>query len=151
MTVDYCTCPTKTESWFPELDKYVQGSFIFKKGDNLKALCKNLPDLPGIFYVVSSKNGFEDVVYIGSSGPLPQSGDFGNQTLRRRIHKKHNKIKREDFFNQMIEKEQLDYLHIYWLVTIDVEISDLPTYVQGFLMQQYYNVYLQLPEWNKEY
>jgi hypothetical protein len=60
-------------------------------------------------------------------------------------------MKRQDYFNQKIENEQIDALDIYWFVTMDEDNNDLPGYIEGLLMQQYFKIYGKLPEWNKEF
>ncbi|WP_306568240.1 hypothetical protein [Flavobacterium lindanitolerans] len=136
---------------FYGLEQYKQGHFFFKKGDNLRTISESVPDLPGVYFVLSLAEEKAEIVYIGKSGTILQTGNFKGQTLRSRINNKQEKIKRQDFFTQRIENEQINALHIYWFVTIDENNNDLPGYVEGFLMQQYFKMYCRLPEWNKEY
>ncbi|MBU7571003.1 MAG: hypothetical protein KAF41_10195 [Flavobacterium sp.] len=136
---------------FYGLEQYQQGHFFFEKGDSLRILSRSVPDLPGVYYVLCLARGKVKIVYIGKSGTILQSGDFKGQTLRSRINNKQENMKRQDYFNQKIEDEKIDALDIYWFVTIDENNNELPGYVEGFLMQQYFKIHGRLPEWNKEY
>ncbi len=134
---------------FSELEKYRQGHFFFNKGDNLKTISKDVPNLPGVYYVLRLANRKIDIVYIGKSGTVLQNGGFKNQTLRKRINNKQENMKRQDYFDQKIENGTTDALDIYWFVTVGDNNNDLPGYVEGLLMQQFFNSYGKLPEWNK--
>lgn len=136
---------------FSGLETYQQGSFLFKKEDNLRAVSKSVPNFPGVYYVLRLANKKADIVYIGKSGTILQSGSFKGQTLRSRINNKQGDMRRQDFFNQKIEQEKICTLEIHWLVTIDENNNDLPGYIEGKLMQQFYELYGTLPEWNKEF
>jgi len=50
----------------------------------------------------------------------------------------------------MIE-ENIDGLDIYWFVTMDASHNDLPGYVEGLIMQRFFEVHGRLPEWNKKF
>lgn len=136
---------------FSGLEQYQQGHFFFEKGDNLRTVSKSVPDLPGVYYVLRLAKGKVEIVYIGKSGTILQTGSFKGQTLRSRINNKQENIKRQDYFTQKIENEQIDALDIYWFVTMDENNNDLPGYIEGLLMQQYFKIYGRLPEWNKEF
>lgn len=90
-------------------------------------------------------------MYIGKSGTIIQERNSKGQTLRSSINNKQENMKRQDYFSQKIDNEQIEALDIYWFVTIDENNRDLPGYVEGLLMQQYFEIYGQLPEWNRAY
>lgn len=136
---------------FSELEKYSQDHFFFKKGDRLSIASKDVTNLPGVYYVLRLAKGKIDIVYIGKSGTILQNGDFKDQLLRSRINNKQENMKRQDYFDEKIETEKIDALDIYWFVTMDDNNNDLPGYVEGFLMQQHFDLYGTLPEWNKEF
>jgi hypothetical protein len=135
---------------FDELNKYkTNGHFFFKKGDNLKKVSKDVPELPGVYYILRLAKGKIDLVYIGKSGTINQDGTCKDQLLRGRINNKHNGMKRQEFFEQKMMNEDIDGLNIYWFATIDKHSNDLPGYVEGLLMQRYFDVHGMLPSWNK--
>ncbi|GHV68525.1 hypothetical protein FACS1894199_15900 [Bacteroidia bacterium] len=136
---------------FDELKRYKnKGHFFFQKGDSLSEQSKDVPDAPGVYYIVRLSRGKVDIVYIGNSGTMQQNGKFKEQLLRERLNNKQEEIKCEDFFNEKLVKENIDGLDIYWFVTFDEDTQDLPDYVEGLLLQRYFSTYRKLPAWNKE-
>lgn len=136
---------------FSGLEKYQQGHFFFEKESNLRKASKEVPDLQGVYYVLRLSKGKIEVVYIGKSGTIQQTGEFKSQSLRGRINNKQANMKRQNYFDQKLESELIDALDIYWFVTIDEKSNDLPGFVEGILMQQYFDIYGKLPLWNTEF
>jgi len=137
---------------FTETKKYVNsGHFFFKKGDRLIDVSKEVPELPGVYYIIRLAKGKIDLVYIGKSGTITQSGTFKEQLLKGRINNKQENIKRQDFFDKKLVEEKIDGLDIYWFVTMDKMNNDLPGYVEGLMMQRYFEVHGKLPLWNKDF
>ena len=135
---------------FDETNKYNNnGHFFFQKGDRLIDVSKDVPEMPGVYYILRLAKGKIDLVYIGKSGTINQSGIFKDQLLKGRINNKSNGIKRQNFFEQKISEEIIDGLDIYWFVTMDKTINDLPGYTEGLLMQRYFEMHGKLPAWNK--
>ncbi len=137
---------------FEQTDKYLnQGHFFFNPGDNLKKASADVPDLPGVYYIMRLARGGIDLVYIGSSGTISQNGNFSSQLLRGRLNNKQEGLKRQQFFDKKMKQEGIDALDIYWFVTFDKNHQDLPGYVEGILMQRYFEIYGTLPPWNKKF
>ncbi|MCB0537245.1 MAG: hypothetical protein KDE33_06915 [Bacteroidetes bacterium] len=138
---------------FSEINKYKNsGHFFFKKGDKLSVVSKDVPNLPGIYYILKLAKGKIELVYIGKSGTMHKDGNFGDQMLKKRINNKQEKqIKRQDYFDRKMQEEKIDALDIYWFVTFDDKYQDLPGYVEGLLLQRYFEVHGTLPPWNKEF
>ena len=135
---------------FYETKKYKNnGQFFFKKGDKLIDASKDVPEMPGVYYIIRLATGNVDLVYIGKSGTINQPGIFKDQLLKSRINNKSNGIKRQEYFEQKITEENIDGLDIYWFVTMDKTSNHLPGYVEGLLMQRYFEVHGKLPPWNK--
>jgi excinuclease UvrABC nuclease subunit len=110
---------------FVETKKYKNcGYFIFQKGDRLINVSKGVPELPGVYYFLRLVKEKKDLVYIGKSGTFNRDGTFQDQLLRRRINNKQEKGKRRQvYFDEKIEEEMMDALHIYWFVTLDSTIN----------------------------
>ncbi|UBM62790.1 hypothetical protein LA303_02135 [Candidatus Sulfidibacterium hydrothermale] len=137
---------------FDEIKKYKNnGHFFFQKGVSLLEVSAGVPELPGVYYIIKLAHGRVDLVYIGKSGTMEQNGHFKNQLLKKRLNNKQENMRREDFFLKKIEEENIDALDIYWFVTFDKQNHDLPAYVEGLLMQRYFEVHGKLPEWNKDF
>jgi hypothetical protein len=137
---------------FDEIKKYKNnGHFFFKKGDNLKQVTKDVPALPGIYYIVRLAKGRIELVYIGKSGTIQQNGQFKDQGLQGRLNNKQEGIKRQDYFESQILRENIDALDIYWFVTFDTKNRDLPGFVEGLLIQRFFEINGRLPHWYKDY
>ncbi len=137
---------------FDELNKYQNNDhFFFQKGDVLSTQSKAVPNLPGVYYIIRLANGKVDLVYIGKSGTMLQNGTFKDQLLRNRINNRQDGIKRQQYFEQKMKQEGIDGLDIYWFVTFDDQHQDLPAFVEGQIMQQYFDVHGCLPPWNKNF
>lgn len=138
---------------FDELRKYKNtGHFFFKPGDNLSEVSRGVPNLPGVYYFIRLSHGQVELVYIGKSGSVEQNGVFKKQGLRGRLNNKQEKgIKRQDFFDEKCKTESIDAIDIYWFVTFDKSIHDLPGYVEGLLLQRFFEIHNRLPEWNRSF
>jgi hypothetical protein len=137
---------------FDETRKYKNnGHFFFKKGNQLSEVSKDVPELPGVYYIVRLARGKVELVYIGKSGTITLSGQFKDQLVKGRINNKQDGMKRQDFFDIKMIEENIDGLDIYWFVTMDESNSDLPAYVEGLLMQRFFEVQGRLPLWNKDF
>jgi len=129
---------------FDETKKYkTQGHFFFKKGNSLKEQSVDVPELPGVYYILRLAKGKVDLVYVGKSDNDLQSGSTVGASLADALTQAV-----AQFENKMTE-ENIDGLDIYWFVTMDKTNNDLPGYVEGILMQRYFDIHGKLPPWNK--
>lgn len=137
---------------FQELDKYKnKGHFFYTKDDLLSEQSKDVPNLPGVYLVYRLARDKIDIVYIGKSDTIQQNGKPKDQGLRKRLNNTHQGLNRQDYFNTKIEEENIEALDIYWYVTFDDDYRDLPSFVEGLLIQKYFDLYGQLPIWNIEF
>ena len=128
---------------FDELHKYKKnGHFFFKKGNKVAEVGKEVPELPGVYYIIRLANGHVELVYIGKSGIKNPSGNNKTSLLKQSI------TLQQDFLDLKMSETNIDGLDIYWFVTLDIHHIDLPDYVLGLIMQTHYDVYRRLPEWN---
>lgn len=140
------------KTMFDELNQYQNnGHFFFQKGDSLSIQSKDVPQLPGVYYILRLAQGKIDLVYIGKSGTIVQNGRFKSQLLKGRINNKQEGMKRQQYFEQKMEQENIDGLDIYWFVTYDKNHHDLPGFVEGQIIQRYFDLHGCLPPWNKEF
>lgn len=137
---------------FDETNKYQNhGHFFFQPGDNLREASGEVPNLPGVYIIYRLAKGKVELVYIGRSGSMLQSGTFKNQLLRQRLNNEQEGIKRQLYFEEKMKLENIDALDIYWYITMDENHNDLPGYVEGLLMQRYFEVFSKLPSWNRKF
>src|SRR5882762_10182466 len=121
---------------FDELKKYKHnGHFFFKSGDRLSVVSKEVPTLQGVYYILRLANDNVDLVYISKSGTIQQNGEFKNQGLRGDLNNKQEGMIRQEYFEMKCMEENIDALDIYWFVTIENGVQDLPGYVESVLMQ----------------
>ena len=128
---------------FDELIKYRKnGHFFFKKGNKLVEVGKEVPELPGVYYIIRLANDRVELVYIGKSGIKNPSGKNKTALLKQSI------TLQQEFLDIKMSEATIDALDIYWFVTMDIDHIDLPDYVLGLIMQTQYDVYGRLSEWN---
>lgn len=128
---------------FDELRKYKNNDhFFLKKGDLLSAKSKEVPEMPGMYYVIKLAQGRIELVYIGLSGMI-NGDDSKSQLLRSCI------IKQQLFFAQKFVDENIEGLDIYWFVTFDGKNKDLPSFVEGQIMQRFFDQNERMPVWNR--
>ena len=132
-----------------KLDKYESGYFIFD-GEKMLSQVSNAPKNKSGIYIICILNdeSGEEIVYIGKAGTLKTDG-FNNRSLHKRINGKQGDIKRQKFFSDKIKSGDVKRLKIYWFDTWSV--GDLPGYVEGIVIQEYFNKNKRLPIWNKAY
>ena len=98
------------------------------------------------------RKGKVELVYIGASGTMNQNGKFSKQLLKGRLIKgKQDGVIRQHYFTSMFLLHDIYALDIYWFVTYNKDTQDLPMYVEGVLMQRYFELHGCLPLWNKEF
>ncbi len=103
------------------LKKYkTKDSFDFKIGDKLVALCKNVPNEPGVYLVYTVKNSIRKLVYIGASGKMNLDGNFKIQNLKKRLQDMQSaKFKIEKYFAEQISTLKLDFIIFEWYATFN--------------------------------
>ena len=64
---------------------------------------------------------------------------------------KTQKIPRKISWKQKLVDEKIEALDIYWYDTINSETMDIPVFVEATIIQRFFEIYGQLPRWNKEF
>jgi len=135
---------------FDETKKYKKTDhFFLRSDDNLESSCNAPKNSNGIFIVYQLKHGRIDLVLIGSSGKVQNSGSL------KKTDSLYNSIVNDPQFGKSwiskIRKEDIDGLDIYWYETFNQKTKDIPSYVQSTLLQKHLDIYGRLPDWNKEF
>lgn len=140
---------------FDELDKYKSnGHFFFNAGIDLGSVCNAPKDGIGVYLVYALKDGYIELVYIGSSGKIQQNG---RKKLRkggiydRLVNGKQFDKPRRQSWREKLLKEGIEALDVYWYQTFDENNSDIPATIEGLILQRHFDVYGRLPKWNKEF
>lgn len=59
-------------------------------------------------------------------------------------------LEKKSWKSKMIA-ENIEALDIYWYETFDKKNHDIPSTIEGILIQRFYDIYGVLPKWNKEF
>jgi len=129
---------------FDELEKYkINGHLFYKQGDDILKLSQKLPDEPGVYYILKLSRGKINLTYIGKS----VSTKADNKTLNSLFNDREKGISLHQFFEKKMKKENIDALDIYWYVTD----NDNPTEIANKILQNNYDLFGSLPDWNKSF
>lgn len=141
---------------FSELEKYKEKDhFFMMPGTNLKKVCNAPADKSGVFIVYTLKKGRIDMVYIGRSEELMLEGKIfvnkdglgGLKDIL--INGEQFGKPRHESWPEILKKESIEGLDIYWYVTHNDKIQDFPKKIQKKLLQVFQSVYSRLPRWNE--
>ncbi|WP_034917074.1 hypothetical protein [Gillisia sp. CAL575] len=140
---------------FEELEIYKSNNhFFYTKDDDLNKVCNAPKTGVGVYLVYALKNGKIQLVYIGSSGKIKQNGlkkiRNGGMCDRLINGKQFGDCRKRSWKNKIIS-EKIEALDIYWYETFDNKNNDIPSAVEGMIIQKYFDIYKSLPDWNKEY
>lgn len=117
---------------FPSLNRYLhRGSLDLASGFDLKFQLKSMPKLPGVYLIYRKTSAGKKLVYIGRSGTIDMLGKFGKQTLKKRLSMKQEGVRRAVFFAAKLLEDDVHSLKIYWFVTFENKLRDLPAFVEG--------------------
>ncbi len=136
---------------FDELKKYKHHDhFFFSSEKELATVCNAPKDKSGVYIVFELKNGSVELVYIGSSGKIQNTGeiDHRNGALYDKIVREHQFGKRP--WKQKLIDEKIDALDVYWYDTTSSENMDIPVSVETAIKQRFFEVHGYLPRWNEE-
>lgn len=140
---------------FDELEKYkTNGHFFLSEKDELKSVCNASINGIGVYLVYALKDEKIELVYIGSSGKILQNGKkkirIGGIADRIINGKQFGEPRRKSWKSEIIA-EKIEALNIYWYETFDKKNNDIPSTIEGILIQRFYDIYGILPKWNKEF
>lgn len=122
-----------------KLEKYkYNGTFTFKTGDALSKQSKAVPNM-------------KELVYIGKSGTMINDGSFKTQLLRKRLNNRHAGVSRQVYFENKLKDEAIETLEFNWFVTFEGSNIDVSGFVEGNLLQKYFEQNKKLPPWNKDF
>ncbi|MBT7901142.1 MAG: hypothetical protein HN601_09415 [Candidatus Marinimicrobia bacterium] len=138
---------------FDELEKYNNNDhFFIDERVSLNEACNAPKNKSGVYYVLELSQGKINLVYIGSSGKMMNNGKIKHRQggLYDRLvnGKQFGKPRRQSWLGK-IQEEGIDALDIYWYDTFSD--GDIPAFVEGLIIQTYFDMYGCLPKWNKEF
>jgi len=140
---------------FDQLKKYKSNNHFFFDGrSELENVCNAPKNANGVYLVYALKNGRVELVYIGSSGKIKQNGKIGKSKggmFDKIVNGEPFGKPRIKSWKQKLLVEKIDALDIYWYETFIKNHNDIPLYVKGSIIQIYFYINENLPEWNKEF
>jgi len=129
---------------FHDLAKYNNnGHLFYERGVDITNLSQNLPNEPGVFYILKRSKKKIKLTYIGKS----DSSKTENKTLNLLFRDKEKGISLQDFFDKKMKEEDIDSLDIHWFNTED----DNPSEIANKLLQNNNDFFGSLPDWNKSF
>lgn len=135
---------------FDELNIYKKNGHFFYDGDSkLKDVCNAPKGGIGVYYIYALAHGRVELVYIGSYGKLEQ-----NETLKFTEEGLYNDLIRDsklESWNVTMLANDVDAIDIYWFETFNKKTLDIPTTIEGIIMQRYFDLYESIPPWNDKF
>jgi len=136
-----------------ELEKYtVKGNFTFTQEDNLEAVCNASETASGVFIVYATANNVKELIMVGSTGTVQNDGTLKSKNggLYDKIVNGHQfaKTGRKYSWPAQMKKENIDTLEIFWFETFNDAAKEIPTSVEGQILQNFLNENGKLPRWN---
>ena len=140
---------------FKELDKYkINDHFFFEDSDSLGKVCNAPKTESGVYVIYALSKGKVELLYIGSAGKVQRDGHLNNSSggLYSQIVdcKQFGNSRKISWPVKMFE-EQIEALDIYWFVTFNQDVKDIPAFVEGVIIQRYFEIHGALPRWNEEF
>lgn len=140
---------------FDELEKFKSnGHFFFEEKDELKDVCNAPKNGVGVYIVYALQNGKIELIYIGSSGKILQNGTLKIRKggiYDRIVNGKQFDEPRRISWKQKILSERIEALDVYWYETLDKNHNDIPSSIEGIIIQRFFDIHGYLPKWNKEF
>ena len=173
------------QDFIKELEKRAinQGKFDLLPGKNIsKIIPKEMPNEPGVYLIYPTKNCQGDPIYIGLAGSILRNdhGDIswdgiglrerlaeGFQSISNRLQekypafaelmkdKKKKRLKRDQYFKEIINIEKYEALSFQWIQTHDLigkkHSRSFPAYIQLELLKRFYDKNTNLPMLNNDF
>ena len=140
---------------FDELENYeINGHFFFNSDDSLTDVCNASKDKSGVYIIYALAQGKVDLIYIGSSGKMQNTGTIKHRKgglYDRIVNGKQFEKPRKNSWPEKMKEQQIEALDIYWYVTFTNKVKEIPAYIEALLIQKFFDIHGCLPRWNKEF
>ncbi|WP_310558934.1 hypothetical protein [Flavobacterium sp.] len=138
---------------YKELKKFkVNNQFSFSIDDNLDDVC-NAPETgSGIFLVYALEGEEKDLIMVGSTGTIQNDGTLKSKNggLFDKIVNGHQfaKTGRKYSWPAQMKLENIARLEVHWYDTFNEKNKVIPTFVEGQILQNFFDENGKLPRWN---
>ena len=138
---------------FKELNKYKhQNNFTYNIESELSEVCNAPQEGNGIYLVYDVSDDIKELVFVGSTGTIQNNGEIklrvGGIYDRLVNGQQFGKLSRRKAWPIQMKKENIENLEIHWYETFNENTKDIPTYVEGLILQQFLDKNKVLPRWN---
>ena len=130
---------------------FATDSFSLYKTDTINDAVKihNVSNGYGAYVFYGCKNDYKVPIYVGKAGTFNQNGTMKKQGIKERLTKKQGGMSRKDYFRQIIEENDYEYLYFIWMETYKNGEGSPPFLAEAKLLWSYLAEYKQLPKLNK--
>lgn len=137
---------------FDELDDYKSnGHFFFSAQNDLENVCNAPKTGVGVYLVYALKEGRIELVFIGSGGKITQSGTRSGGMFDTIVNGKQFGDCRKRTWKEKLISQKIEAIDIYWFETFDKEYRDIPSFMEGVILQRFFELHERLPGWNMEF
>lgn len=140
---------------FEILEKYnSKDHFFFQEKEDLGTQCNAPKNGIGVYLAYALRHGRIELIYIGSSGKIPQNGKVKKSIdglSEGIVNGKQFNRPRNISWKSKLKREKIEALDVYWYQTFDENNIDIPENIKGSIIQSFFEMNGRLPIWNKEY
>jgi hypothetical protein len=138
---------------YKELKKFkITNTFQFSIADSLEAVCNAPENANGIFIVNAISEETSELIMVGSTGTIQNDGTVKSKNggLYDKIVNGHQfaKTGRKYSWPAQMKIENIEKLEITWFDTFNDKNKVIPTYIEGQILQNYFDEHGKLPRWN---
>jgi hypothetical protein len=138
---------------YKELKKFkVTKSFTFGQEDSLEEVCNAPESASGVFLVYAVDGEEKELIMVGSTGTVQNNGTLKikNGGLYDKIVNGHQfaKTGRKYSWPAQMKLENIAHLEVSWYDTFNDKVKVIPTFVEGQVLQNFFDEKGSLPRWN---
>ncbi len=138
---------------YKELKKFkITNSFNFTVNDNLETVCNTSETANGVFLVYAVDGEAKNLIMVGSTGTIQNNGTLKSKNggMYDKIVNGHQfaKTGRKYSWPAQMKIENIERLEVFWYDTFNEKNKVIPTFVEGQILQLYFEENGTLPKWN---
>lgn len=137
---------------YQELESFKNtNSFQYTTADQLDLVCNAPAHAAGLFLVFDVKEDTKELIMVGSTGTIQNNGTLKAKSgLFDKIvnGSQFTKSARKFSWPTQMKKEGITTLEVIWFETFTDEKKIIPTYLEGQVLQHFFDENGVLPRWN---
>jgi hypothetical protein len=148
-----CAFVANKLTMYKELKKFkTTNSFSFTVNDNLETVCNTSETANGVFLVYAVDGENKSLIMVGSTGTVQNDGTLKSKNggMYDKIVNGHQfaKTGRKYSWPAQMKIENIERLEVFWYDTFNEKNKVIPTFVEGQILQLYFEENGTLPKWN---